>query len=49
MQNPISHASEGSDLDEICHPVEALCRRFDNAYWLRKDQDGGFRLSSIKR
>lgn len=42
MQDPIPHAPADSDLDEIRDAVQALCTRFDDAYWLRKDQEGGF-------
>ncbi|WP_332813479.1 acyl-CoA dehydrogenase family protein [Ramlibacter sp.] len=30
------------DLDAIREAVAALCERFDDAYWLRKDTEGGF-------
>ena len=42
QQAPRAQAPEESNLDEIRHAVESLCARFDDAYWLRKDQEGGF-------
>ncbi len=42
MQDPTPHPPLDDDLDDIRRAVEALCARFDDAYWLRKDQEGGF-------
>ncbi len=41
----MTHSDRGThevDLDSIREAVTALCERFDDAYWLRKDADGGF-------
>lgn len=42
MPTDASTSMSGSSLDEIRDAVESLCARFDDAYWLRKDQEGGF-------
>lgn len=34
--------SISDDQRAICEAVADICTRFDNAYWLRKDREGGF-------
>jgi len=42
MKSEINIAADVLDLDEIRSAVAALCADFDDAYWLRKDLEGGF-------
>lgn len=42
MKNETTAASKALELDEIRSAVTALCAGFDDAYWLRKDDEGVF-------
>lgn len=42
MNNQVNSSVADTDLEEIRTAVASLCGRFDDAYWLAKDTEGGF-------